>query len=122
LGTLEDQLKQWKKAAASRQPTPSSAPPQSKRAAKKKAPRPQTIRREEPPPPPKALPPKPPTDAELFAAAVEGVTPDAVLDKFAAAPAVVVKGERLTPSPPKDDATLFREFVGAVPPKTSPKR
>ncbi len=118
MGTLEDQIKQWKKQADSQAaPAPAAkapAPPLSKRAAKKKAPL-QTIRREEPkaPTPPKPAPAQ--TDEELFAAAVEGISHDAVLDKFSAAPEVKVKGERLQPSAPKDDATLFREFVGDLP-------
>jgi len=125
MGTLEDQLKKWKTTAT---PPPNTANPKgssakapaptSKRAAKKK-PLLTTIRRDEPSsstpssngsrsPAPKL------SDAELFAAAVDGVSQDAVLDKFAAAPTVTVRGARLAPSAPKSDEELFNEFVGGV--------
>jgi hypothetical protein len=126
MGTLEDQLKKWKTTAT---PTPSSphekgasvTAPTSKRAAKKK-PLLTTIRRDEPTgtrassssSSSAAAPAKALTDAELFAAAVEGVSQDAVLNKFAAAPDVTVRGARLAPSPPKSDEQLFAEFVGGV--------
>jgi hypothetical protein len=132
MGTLEDQLKQWQKqsaktAAAAAAP---SSPPPSRRAQKKK-PLLQTIRRDEPtttsttaPPPPKPL-----SDAELFSAAVEGVSADAVLDKFSSAPTVKVRGQTLQPSAPKSDGELFSEFVGSVqqkgeptPPKSPPTK
>lgn len=124
MGTLEDQLKKWKSTAT---PTPSSphakgasvTAPTSKRAAKKK-PLLTTIRREEPTgtrassSSSAAAPAKALTDAELFAAAVEGVSQDAVLNKFAAAPDVTVRGARIAPSAPKSDEQLFAEFVGGV--------
>jgi hypothetical protein len=124
MGTLEDQLKKWGTTAT---PTPSPAhakgasvaAPTSKRAAKKK-PLLTTIRREEPTgtrassSSSAAAPAKALTDAELFAAAVEGVSQDAVLNKFAAAPDVTVRGARLAPSAPKSDEQLFAEFVGGV--------
>jgi hypothetical protein len=126
MGTLEDQLKQWqKKAVADTAKAAPSTPPPSRRAQKKK-PLLQTIRRDEPTPT-KAPPPTPLSDAELFSAAVEGVSADAVLDKFSAAPAVKVRGQTLEPSAPKSDEELFSAFVGTVqqkgaptPPKTSP--
>lgn len=133
MGTLEDQLKQWQKTSAppatsppakgASSSRPSSPAPLSKRAAKKK-PLLQTIRRDEPvaptrgdPPPP---PPKPLSDADLFALAIEGVSADAVLDKFAAAPTVKVRGQTLQPSAPKTEAELFADFVGTVLPKGAP--
>jgi hypothetical protein len=127
MGSLEDQLKQWKKAsgadakastvASPASKSPSSSP--SSRRAQKKKPLLQTIRRDEAPKP--AVSPAPAAaplnDADLFAAAVEGVSEDAVLDKFSAAPAVRVRGQALQPTPPKDDGALFTEFVGVVQPK-----
>jgi len=122
MGTLEDQLKQWqKKAVAETAKAAPSEPPPSRRAQKKKKPLLQTIRRDEPTPTPtKAPPPKPLSDAELFSAAVEGVSADAVLDKFSAAPAVKVRGQTLQPSAPKSDEELFSEFVGSVQQKGEP--
>jgi hypothetical protein len=116
MGTLEDQLKQWKKQAAAEAPKPAPAP---SRRAQKKKPLLQTIRREEPAPAPKPTP-TPLSDAELFSAAVEGVSADAVLDKFSAAPAVKVRGQTLQPSAPKSDEELFSEFVGTVQQKGEP--
>lgn len=124
MGTLEDQLKKWGTTATSTPSSPhakgaSASAPTSKRAAKKK-PLLTTIRREEPTgtrassSSSAAAPARPLTDAELFAAAVEGVSQDAVLNKFAAAPDVTVRGARLAPSPPKSDEQLFAEFVGGV--------
>jgi hypothetical protein len=131
MGSLEDQLKQWKKKADADAPKPASSSPPSRRALKKK-PLLQTIRREEPPSsstPQASPPPKPVTDAELFTAAVEGVSADAVLDKFSAAPVVKVRGQTLQPSAPRTDEELFTEFVGHVrqkgeptPPPSSKKR
>ena len=116
MGTLEDQLKQWKKQAAAEAPTPATAP---SRRAQKKKPLLQTIRREEPAPAPRPTP-TPLSDAELFSAAVEGVSADAVLDKFSAAPTVKVRGQTLQPSAPKSDGELFSEFVGTVQQKGEP--
>ena len=125
MGTLEDQLKKWKTTATPPPAAPSSkgasakAPaPTSKRAAKKR-PLLTSIRREESPSSsssPAAQRANAPklSDAELFAAAVDGVSQDAVLDKFAAAPTVTVRGARLAPSAPKTDEELFTEFVGGV--------
>lgn len=126
MGTLEDQLKKWKTtatpppAAPNSKGAPTKAPaPTSKRAAKKR-PLLTSIRREESPSSSSSSPsgqragaPKL-SDAELFAAAVDGVSQDAVLDKFAAAPTVTVRGARLAPSAPKTDEELFTEFVGGV--------
>ncbi len=127
MGTLEDQLKKWKTTATPPPTAPNSkgaptkAPaPTSKRAAKKR-PLLTSIRREESPSSStsaassaqRAGAPRL-TDAELFAAAVDGVSQDAVLDKFAAAPTVTVRGARLAPSAPKSDEELFTEFVGGV--------
>jgi hypothetical protein len=114
MGTLEDQLKQWQKKSAAEAPKPAPAP--SHRAQKKK-PLLQTIRREEPAP--QAVPTRL-SDAELFSAAVEGVSADAVLDKFSAAPTVKVRGQTLQPSAPKSDEELFSEFVGTVQQKGEP--
>lgn len=115
MGTLEDQLKQWKKqTGATTAPAAPPTTPSSRRAQKKK-PLLQTIRRDEPPAPPPPKAPPPLNDAELFAAAIEGVSQDAVLDKFSAAPTVKVKGQTLQPSPPKDDGALFAEFIGLRP-------
>lgn len=111
MGTFEDQLKQWQKKAAPE--APKTAPAASRRAQKKK-PLLQTIRREEPAQPTTTTTPTPLSDAELFSAAVEGVSADAVLDKFSAAPAVKVRGQTLQPSAPKSDEQLFSEFVGTV--------
>jgi hypothetical protein len=124
MGTLEDQLKQWQTAVAKTAKiaparTAPSAPPPSRRSQKKK-PLLQTIRRDETPPRAKAPAPPTLTDAELFSAAVEGVSVDAVLDKFSAAPTVKVRGQPLQPSAPKSDEELFLEFVGAVQQKGAP--
>lgn len=125
MGTLEDQLKQWQKQAvkAATAKAAPSAPPPSRRAQKKK-PLLQTIRRDEATTTTtattKAPPPKPLSDAELFTAAVEGVSADAVLDKFSAAPSVKVRGQTLQPSAPKSDGELFSEFVGSVQQKGEP--
>lgn len=124
MGTLEDQLKQWQKQAVDASKTSKavpSAPPPSRRAQKKK-PLLQAIRRDEPTPTTttKAPTPKPLSDAELFSAAVEGVSADAVLDKFSASPAVKVRGQPLQPSAPKSDDELFAEFVGSVRQKGEP--
>jgi hypothetical protein len=122
MGTLEDQLKQWQKqsAKAAAQAAPSTPPPS--RRAQKKKPLLQTIRRDEPTTTSttKAPPPKPLSDAELFSAAVEGVSADAVLDKFSSAPTVKVRGQTLQPSAPKSDEELFSEFVGTVQQKGEP--
>jgi hypothetical protein len=135
VGTLEDQLKRWQKQAVddrdaadtSRSQTPTTPssttqPSSPSRRARKKRPLLQSIRRpalEETPAPmftststPAA--PAPRNDAELFAAAVEGVSADAVLDKFSSSPRVRVRGEAVTPSPPKSDHELFVDFVGTI--------
>ncbi len=117
VGSLEDQLKQWKKANAAPEPKAASSKPTKKKtktssSSPKKAPPLQTIRRDDPPPPPA---PPPMSDAELFAAAVESVDDNVALDKFAATPAPVkVRGQGLPPAPKKTDADLFAEFVGPV--------
>jgi len=124
VGSLEDQLKQWKRANAAApakaetRPTKaassakSTKPTQAKKASSKTAPPLQTIRRADPPPPP---PPPALSDAELFAAAVQGIDDNASLEKFAAAPAPIrVNGAPLSPSPPKSDEELFAAFVGRV--------
>ena len=106
------------KQPSTKQPSPSTSTPS--RRSQKKRPLLQAIRRPSPEDTPgatsTATPAAPPPcdDAELFAAAVEGVSADAVLEKFSSSPKVRVRGEAVMPSPPKSDHELFVDFVGTI--------
>jgi hypothetical protein len=106
------------KQPSTKQPSPSTSTPS--RRSPKKRPLLQTIRRPSPEDTPGATStstpaaPPPRDDAELFAAAVEGVSADAVLEKFSSSPKVRVRGEAVMPSPPKSDHELFVDFVGTI--------
>lgn len=121
MGSLEDQLKQWKKqqslsggaAEPAKTPSSSSNEPARKKPTKKDPFPKQTLKKEEPkktaPPPP--APKK--SDAELFAEAVDNVDEDVVLEKFSQAAAVgTTKKAQKAPPPPPTDEELFALFLG----------
>jgi hypothetical protein len=114
VGSLEDQLKQWKKktqqAPQPAKPSNSSSEPARKRPTKQDPFPKQTLKKaapEKPAPPP----PKKKSDAELFAEAVANVDEDVVLEKFSAAPTSSSKSSKDRP-PPLTDEELFAQFVG----------
>jgi hypothetical protein len=128
MGTLEDQLKKWKKqqpteAGSGKVPAgPGPSEPTRRRSTKKDPFPAQTLRRDEPASPAVAAPAPPVSDAALFSRAVDAVDRDVVLQKFdAGLPATgTPRGARSAPpAPPPTDEELFRSFVGDARPAKS---
>jgi hypothetical protein len=128
MGTLEDQLKKWKQQQpAEKKPSVAASPDKAtRRSSTKKDPYPShTLRRDDPVPARAAAAPAartPPSDAELFARAVQDVDRDVVLQKFDAGASVpsATRGARgAAVAPPPTDQELFLSFVGGARPTAS---